>query len=203
MRPLPAAALAALKERNVTVRDFLWIEARNRTTGALVPAGFWSDVGSRQAQVVNPRTGLAVMRTFEGAGGLIDISPIPMTSNLAVQTVTITLSQIARTDALSRTYDIKQARIEIFRGLFKPATLVQLAPAYARFIGYIDGAPVNTPAEDGEGSIDITAVSHSQEMSRRNTATRSDADMKRKTPGDTFNRHAATVGKWDMKWGNA
>lgn len=200
MRQLPPAAVAALKARNVTMRDFLWIEARDRDSGAPVPAGFWSDVGWTNAEVINPRTGATVTRSFEGAGGLIQISHVPMTSNLTVQTVTVSASQIASPNDLLRGYDIKQARIEVYRGLFAPATLVQLAPAFARFVGYVDEATVNTPEEGGDGSIELTCMSHSQEMSRFNTATRSDAYTRRRDPNDSFSRHAAAVGTWDIKW---
>lgn len=203
MRPLPPAALAALQERNVTLRDFIWFEARTRDTGAQISAGFWSDLGTTSAQVVDPRTGATVSRSFEGAGGLIQISQIPLTSNLTVQSITVSLSQIAEPNSLLRGYDLKQARVEIFRSLYAPATLVQLAPAYARFVGYVDEANVSTPAEGAEGGIELTCMSHSQEMSRYNPATRSDAYMQRRTPGDSFSRHAATVGTWEMEWGNA
>lgn len=202
MRQLPPEAIAALKARNVTMRDFLWIEARN-TDGSPFSAGFWSDIGWGRHQVTDPKTGLTSTRDFEGAGGLVQISAIPLTNDLTVQTVQITMSQIASPNDLLRGYDLKQARVEIFRGLFAPATLVQLAPAFARFVGFVDEATVDTPAEGGDGRIDLTCTSHSQEMSRYNTATRSDADMQHRSPGDTFSRHAAAVGTWEMTWGNA
>jgi hypothetical protein len=203
MRQLPTGALTALQSRNVTIRDFLWIEPRNRDTGAISQHGFWSDLGWVNAQVINPRTGLTVSRDFQGAGGLVQMSQIPMTSNLTVQTVTIAMSQISNANDLLRQYDLKQARVEVYRGLFAPASLVQLAPAFPRFVGYVDGAEVNTPAEGGEGGIELTCVSHSQEMSRYNPATRSDAYQQHRAPGDTFSRHAASVGTWELQWGNA
>lgn len=203
MRALPAGAQAALDARAVTIRDFLWIEARNNATQAIVPVGFWSDLGDVTAQVIDPRTGIEVARSFEGAGGMIDISQVPMTSNLTVQTVDITLSQISNANDLIRGYDLKQARVEIFRGLFAPASLVQLAPAYARFVGFIDMPDITTPAEGEAGDIKLTCAGHSQEMSRANTATRSDADQRKRAPADAFSRHAAAVGTWELQWGNA
>lgn len=202
MRQLTNPAKAALDQRAVTIRDFLWLEPRDRSTGDVIQYGMWSDIGTVAANVISPRTGLIESRTFEGGGGLAQISQIPMTSNLTVQTVSITLSQISNANDLIRTYDAKQARVEIFRGLFAPATLVQLAPAFPRFVGYVDGIEINTPAEGGDGSIDLTCVSHSQEMSRYNPATRSDAYQRRRAPGDTFSQHAASVGTWELRWGS-
>lgn len=203
MRQLSPAAQSALEQRNVTMRDFIWLEPRDRVTGGIIQYGMWSDLGWINAEVINPRSGLTVSRSFEGVGGLISVSQVPMTSNLTVQTVSIQASQIANTNDLLRGYDLKQARVEIYRGLFHAASLVQLAPAFARFVGYIDEANVNTPAEGGEGGIDLTAVSHSQEMSRYNPATRSDAYTRKRNPDDSFSRHAASVGTWELKWGPA
>lgn len=124
MRTLPAGALTALEARAVTIRDFLWIEARDPDTQGIVPVGFWSDLGQVSAQVIDPRSGIEVARSFEGAGGLIDISQVPMTSNLTVQTVDVSMSQISNANDLMRGYTVKQARVEIFRGLFAPASLV-------------------------------------------------------------------------------
>lgn len=203
MRTLPPGAQTALAARAVTMRDFLWLEVRDSDTQGVVPVGFWSDLGQVSAQVIDPRTGIEVSRSFQGAGGLIGISQVPMTSNLSVQTIDISMSQISNANELIRAYDAKQARVEIFRGLFAPASLVQLAPAYPRFVGFVDEVTITTPSEGEAGDIKLTCVSHSQEMSRSNTATRSDADQKQRAPGDTFSRHAAAVGTWDIQWGNA
>jgi hypothetical protein len=201
MRTLSPTALAALSARNVTVRDFIWIEAKTRDTRAVFSKGFWSDVGTVYAQVEDPRTGVNTSRQFTGAGGLIQISPIIMAANLSVQTVNVTLSQIADPSTLARAYDLKFARIEIFRGLFSPGTLLQLSPAFPRFVGFVDGAPITTPGEGGDGSIELTCVGHSQEMGRLNTATRSDADVRNRSSSDTFGRHTASVGTWEINWG--
>lgn len=201
MRALDAAALAALKSRAVCLRDFLWIVARDRDTGAPVAAGFWSDLGTVSAQVLNPETGGPEFRTFEGGGNLIEISAIPLVANLTVQNVTVTASQLSNINDLVRAYDLKQARVEIYRGLFTPATLNQLAPAFPRFVGFVDEVEINTPAEGDAGSITLTCVSNSQEMGRSNPATRSDGYMQQRSAGDTFRRHAATVGTWELKWG--
>lgn len=201
MRSLPAGAQAALDARAITLRDFIWLVARDRSDDSAVSVGYWSDVGTVSAQVVNPMTGGTVSRTFAGAGGLISVSQVPMTANLTVQTVTVSVSQVSDANDLIRAYDVKQARIEIFRGLFTPA-MVQLAPAFPRFVGFVDEVQITTPAEGGDGSIDMTCVSHAQEMSRFNPATRSDADLRKRDPDDTFRRHAASVGTWEVTWGD-
>lgn len=201
MRPVSVEAMAALRERAVTLRDFLWIVARDRDTGAEVPYGVWSDLGPISASVIDPETGAPVARGYEGAGGLVDISGVPLVSDLTAQTVTVTVSQVADINDLIRAYEVRRARIEVHRGLFHVGTLAQLTPAFPRFVGFVDEASIRTPPEGELGGIELTCVSHAQELGRSNTATRSDAHMQRRNPGDTFRRHAAAVGSWELRWG--
>lgn len=203
MRFLDAPAQTALEGRAVKVRDFIWFVVRDRDTGADVRAGFWSDVGTVDMQVIDPRSQAMQVRQFDGAGSLISISPIPLVSNLSVQAVTVELSQVSDANALIRAYDARQARVEIFRGLFEPESLVQITPAFPRFFGFVDDPEITTPRENEDGKISLTCVSHTQELTRSNPATRSDAYQRQRNADDTFRQHAAVVGSWDIKWGTA
>lgn len=200
MRTIPPAMQAALDSRSAVMRDFLWIVARDASDGTPVPVGYWSDLGTVSANVMDPTLGVSQARTFRGAGGLVDISPIPLTSDMSVQEATIALSQVSDANDLVRAYDLKQARVEIFRGMFTTA-LLQIEPAEPRFVGFVDDIEIPTPSEESEASaIILTCVGHSQEMSRTNTAVRSDAYMRRRDANDSFRRHAATVGTWELNW---
>ena len=66
-------------------RDFIWFVVKDRTTGAAVTDGYWSDIGSITAQYIDPDTGGVGTRTWAGAGSLIQISAIPLVSNLTVR----------------------------------------------------------------------------------------------------------------------
>lgn len=201
MIEVSAATQAALEQRQVTIRDLVWFTVRDRDTGNPFSTGYWSDVGAVSAQVVNPQTGGTEARTFAGAGSLIQIGAIPRASVLTVQTVNMVLSQVANANDLVRAYDAKQAGVEIYRALFNRGTLVQIDPAEARFVGYIDDMTINTPAEGGEGSIELTLTSSAYDLTRSNHATRSDVFQRQRNPADTGRRHVATVGTWDLKWG--
>lgn len=202
MRYLSAENYSALQARELVARDFLWIVGRNRTTGDPFPYGFWSDVGDVSAPVLNPNTGLAETRNFEGSGTLIQISDIALVANLTVQTITVTMNQID--DAVQnviRGYDLKQAQVEVYRGLFSPVSRQIVAPAVNRFIGYVDQVDIKTPEEGGEGSITLTCASHSYEFTRYNPSTRSHEDQKRRDANDAFFVDASTVGEWEHFWG--
>lgn len=200
MRALPAEAVTALNQRAFTLRDLVWIVAREFSDGSDVPYGMWSDVETRPLAVKNPLTGTTANRSFEGAGGLVSISPIRMTSDMTVQAVTVDLSPLTDANQIVRGYDMRQARIEIFRGHFSPS-LRQLFPAECVFLGFVDEVEILTPREGEQASITLTCVSHSQEMSRINPATRSDADTRQRSATDSFRKHAATVGTWESYWG--
>src|SRR6266851_3935111 len=201
-RSLSAANYAALQAHQLVARDFIWFIVRDRSTGAPVTDGYWSDVGSITASVVDPDTGGTQNRTFTGADGLISISDIPLVSALTVQNVTITLSQVSdRINTLVRTYDCKQGVVQIFRGLFDPATRSMVGPAYPRFAGFIDQAPITTPAEGNAGNVVLTCTSNTQEMTRANSDTRSDASQRLRSATDNFLQDVAVVGTWQFFWG--
>lgn len=203
MRFLDNSIVSALEQRAVKIRDFVWFTVRDRSTGGDFSVGYWSDVESITAEVVSPKTQQIESRNFSAAGTLISISPIPLVSNLTVQNVTIELSQVSDANLLIRQYDAKQGRVEIFRGLFELDSMLQVGPAFPRFFGFIDGTDVSTPKQGADGAISLSCVSHTQELTRYNPATRSDAWQRRRGQSDDFRKHAATVGSWEIKWGEA
>lgn len=195
--------LAALQDYRLVARDFLWLVVRRRDNGAPVTEGLWSDVGNVSAQVIDPDTGFAVMRDWYGAGSLVSIDDIPMVSNLSVQNVQISLNQIDdRINDLIRLYDAKQARVEIFRGLFDPDSRQMVAPAECRFVGFVDQIEVKTPSENEAGYVMLSCASHTQEMTRSNPDTRSDNSQKLRLANDNFFVDTSTAGEWEIFWGS-
>jgi hypothetical protein len=202
MRSISPENQAALAARALVARDFLWFVARNRTTGTAETVGFWSDLENVSAQVLDPDTLLPVVRSYYGAGGLIAIDDIPAVSVIQVQDVHIRMSQLDEQVAGAiRGYDLKQARVEIHRGLFDPVSRNLVAPAVVRLVGFVNLVDINTGTEDTDGFVDITCVSHTQELTRSNPATRSHADQQTRSPTDTFFADAAVVGDWEFQWG--
>lgn len=203
MKTYSAETQAALKARAIAVRDFLWLEPRDRTTGAVVGFGFWSDVGAVSAEVIDPLTGATEARAFAGAGTLISIDGVARVANLTVQPVTITMSQLGDgADEVLRSYDPRFARVELYQGVFIPGTQVQLAPAECQFYGRIDTVRIDTPVEGGEGKATLDCVSETQQLTRGNPTTRSDSALRQRLATDSARRHVATVGTWDIRWGS-
>lgn len=203
-RTLSPENQAALQAGQLIERDFVWFVVRDWETGEDVTDGYWSDIGTRVFPVIDPETGGSQDRELFGADGLIEISDIPHVSTLSVQQVTIKLSQVSdRVNDLLRSYDCKQGRVEIYRGLFDPDTRNLVAPAYGVFVGYIDEAPINTPAENEQGDVTLTCTSHTQEITRTNPDTRSHASQQLRAPGDTIFTDTTVVKDWVLWWGKS
>lgn len=202
MRVIPVNTQALLDANVLVSRDFMRITGRVRSTGAPITECFWSDIGPVTAQVMDAETGLATSYDFTGVGSLISVDAIPMVSNLTVQEIEITFSQLdGRINELIRLYDIRQAKVELYRGEFDPETMRMVEPAAPRFVGFVDGAPIETPAEGGEGSVSIRCVSSAQELTRSNPDTRSNESQQLRAPGDDFYRDVTTVADLVIFWG--
>lgn len=203
MRNISAANLAALQARELVARDFLWMEARNRQTGAPETEGLWSDVGNISAPIVHPDSGLPITRVWYGAGSLVAIDDIPLVANLSVQGINIRMSQVhEEVERIVRDYDCQQARVEIYRGLFDPVSRLLMAPAECRFIGFVDKIEIKTPTENEDGAVTMSCVSHTQEFTRSNPDTRSDASQRLRSATDAFYKDADTVTEWEIFWGS-
>lgn len=203
MLPLSSENQAALAARSVVARDFVWFTVRNRSTGNPYSEGYWSDVYSVDAAVLSPVAG-QVTRTWYAGGSLIQIGAIIRSANPVVQTVEIELSQIDdRINELIRDYDPDQAQVEIYRGLFNPATRALVSPGYPRFYGSVDIADIDTPADGGTGAVKLTCRSHTQQFVRFNKATRSDADQRERSATDNFYQDVSLAGELEIWWGQA
>lgn len=203
MREIDPANQAALAARRLRARDFLWLVAREYDTGDDVAVGFWSGLTNTEHLVKDVETGDADLRDWYGAGSLISISDIPAVLGIQVHSVRVRMSQLdEQVEEALRLYDCKQAKVEIYRGLFDPETGLLIAPAECRFFGYVDEVEIATPPEGEDGYAELTCKSHTQELLRSNPSTRSHQDQLARDPADMFFVDAAVVGDWGpMQWG--
>lgn len=205
MRALDAGELAAIAQPGIVARDFLWATGKDWNTGAAYSVGFWSDVATVTANVVDGRTGATESRSFYGVGNAMNIGSIPLTSDVTVRSVDIELPAIDSVVALLvRGYDVRGAPMQLYRGYFDPASRALLASAKARFVGYFDGSPIVTPAEGGQGSVTLNCVSTTRELTRTSSEARSHESQQARTANaDDFYKDTAVVGDWVLFWGQA
>lgn len=202
MRDLDSAEISAIQARTVVARNLLWLSPKNRNTDAIVPMGFWDDLMTVTVSVKDGRTGSTVDRDFYGLGASLSIGSIPLTSDITIRNVDITLPHLDTTvELLVRGYDVRGAPMQLYRGYFNPSTRAMVASAKPRFVGYVDGSPIVTPKEGGEGSITLKCVSTTRELTRTSSEVRSHESQLARAPGDDFYKDVGLVGDWDIAWG--
>jgi len=201
MFSLDSAEITALQQPVIDSRNFVWITAKDRDTGDPQTFGFWSDGGPFTGNVRDALTGSTVSRTFQG-GGLVSVGAIPRSIGLAVRRVEVVLSAIDETaEEAFRAYSLRQAPIQIYRGLFTPGTFKQVAAAKPVFVGFVDEQPIITPAEGGASKATLRCTSHTVELTKKNPDVRSHESQQRRAPGDDFYKDVNTVGEWEVPWG--
>lgn len=202
MRTLDANIVAALAAGRLVRRNMIWVTAKERDTGNPHSRGFWGDVETVDIPVVDGLTGATATRTFEAAGGLIEIGAVPLTSDLSIRSVDVVVSPLNdAADQYVRGYDLRMAPIQIYRAIFDPDTHELVADADARFVGFVETAPVETPEEGGEARVTLNCVSHAVELTRSNPDVRSDESQKRRS-GDRIFQYVGTMAQRTIYWGD-
>lgn len=113
MRAFDTATTTALAAPNVHAEILIWIEAKNRSTGAIEAQGFWTGEGDRS---FNPGSG---SRLYKGDGRVVDVENFQFREGLEILTHRFSLTMAdADVEALIRGTDCRMARVEIHRALF-------------------------------------------------------------------------------------
>jgi hypothetical protein len=201
MRSVPTNTLAVLQNAprdGIKVRDFVWIE----NVGGTEAWGFYSGIDPAiSLPVISPLTGTTQERTYYGAGTLQSVSDITLTTGLDVYRVTVTLSNINATVVNAiRGNNVRNARVEIHRGIINPLTDQLADPPIAHFVGTINQTNPKTPAIGGAGGIEVICTSITNELTRSNPSLFSDATIRRRG-GDRFCRYMEVMADVKLPWG--
>jgi len=131
-----------------------------------------------------------------------NLAPARVTSRWkSTRTIKISLSPISEAVRKAiREYDARLAPVEIHRGLLDLDTRNLIAPPRPRFVGEVNGAPIETPAAGGEGSVSLSVVSHTRALTKTNAAKKSDETQKLRG-GDRFRRYSDVAGQIEFWWG--
>lgn len=203
MKSLTTDETNAYAARSLISRTLIYVTAKDRSTGAPVEFGFWNGIYDSTIEVIDGLTQDTESRSFVSKGAVLTVGDISLSDSLNVGSVQVTLSQLnATVESAIRTYDTRNAPIQIYRGLFSiasPAALI--APARCRFVGYINTAPISTPPAGGQASVTFNCVSAVRELTRSNKELRSDEGQQRRHSGDRFFKYVAATGQVQVFWG--
>jgi hypothetical protein len=195
------AALTGARDRGLVPRRFVWIKGKSFDTGVINPIGLWTGDDDINITVVSGITGLPEARTYYG-GLNLQVSPIARTADLTIQTVTITIGQIAPVaQQLVRGYDLRLAPVEIHDMAFDTVTRQPSAAPEIAFLGITDGAPIKTPAVGQDGNVEISAISAAIAMLEHTNPAKSSYEGQKRRSGDEFGLYSSTVANWQIPWG--
>lgn len=172
----------------------LWVEARNRSTGAPERMGLWTGLEDQAFNVGGE------LRTYQGAGAVLDIPALVSQVGLAVQMQTASLAIVTEeVQTLIRGYDARQAPVEVHLARFDPETDA-LQSIDRVFTGWLDRAEIMSGQIGGNASLTATLAPSSRALTRTVAVKRSDASQ-RNRDGDRFFRHADVSGAVAVWWG--
>ena len=197
--------ITALQKGGLILRDMLWIRGSDNL-GNPQTWGFWAGEDNVTVTVVKATDPASTeSRAYVGGGSLLPdgVDPIVYQLGLVAQTINVKLSQIhASVQDMVRGADIRLAEAELHRALFDVATGLIVSTPFPRFYGIIEGAPINTPAVGGDGSITLAITSVSIDLTRTNPALKSDEATKLRS-GDRFRQYSGVTGQYTVDWGEA
>ncbi len=183
------------------IRNLVLVDAVD-DEGAVVRFGF-TDYGENiTINIIDGRTQQVVSRDYYGDGGpLINIDPIPLKIGFEINTVQVTLSQVDNAvNDMVRNHIIRNKQVQIHRAYLDPESMQPVSNPRCRLLGLVNGAPIETPAAGGTGSVVLRCVPHTRELTRTNSAKRSDETQRLRT-GDRFRRYGGVAGEWEIFWG--
>lgn len=181
----------------VIARSLVWVEAKNRTSGATETMGLWTG-DDHQEFVIGGQT-----RLYFGAGNLLQLEPITMQTGLVVRMHKVTLSPLSPEVALLlRGYEPRLAPVEIHRALFWPESRDLIAAPHRVFRGWIDEVTIPTPEIGGAAQAEVTLASAARALTIPLALKKSD-ETQRLRGDDRFRRYADVSGAVDVWWGEA
>lgn len=182
-------------QAGIAAAGLVWIEAKDRATGAPASIGLWS--GPQDASISIG----GVARTYLGAGEILGLPDIETDVGLAVREVRLQLSGIAPgVEAATRQYDARFAPVEIHRALFSIDTGALIADPVRVVKGWCERLSFETGPIGGSAVAELAVVSNARILTRTLATKKSDQSQRLRS-GDRFRKYAEVTGQVGVWWG--
>lgn len=199
--PATADALQNAPNSGIKPRTLILFTAKELGTGVEVPFGFHTDIDTLAIDVRNGETGLDETHTYFGDGAVKSVSRIPLVVGLTVRRVTIELSNIhEQVNLMVRGHDVRNAKVQIHRGLRDPITNEWVDVADCHFMGTVTRADPQRPGVGGDGGISVDVAGIVTELTRTNPAKMADSFQVSRS-SDRFFRYVDIMGDTKVVWG--
>lgn len=203
VRPLDVETQGAVRDRRgVLPVNFLVFTVKDLGDGSPVVFGFTDYGEDVSANVIDAVTGLSTSYEFFGdEAPITGMDPVPYKIGVEIDTTQIVLNPLHPAVAdMVRGHDCRNGAAQIHRGYLSLESRLLVAPPRCRRLGQINGAPINTPALGGRGTVTLKIVSASRELTRINPIKAGEA-FYRKRDDDRWARYSGTAGEWPIFWG--
>lgn len=182
--------------KGIVARHLVWIEAKNRSTGATESTGFWNGIDTQLFTIAG------ASRTYYGAGALLGVSPIQAGVGAFVRMQRLTLSGMP-TEVLQmiHEYDSRLAPVEVHRALYNTDTGALVDEPHRVLKGTVESLEVPTPADGESGDVTLTVASAARSLTRPLTLKKSDAAQRAIHATDRGREYASISGAVSVFWG--
>jgi hypothetical protein len=180
----------------VMPRWLLWIAAKNFGTLTAAPVGLWNGEDNLTFTIDGSP------RVYQGALSRFEIGPITHAAGLDVRALEITLAANApETEDLVRGLAIRLAPVELHLALLDPDT-TDLIDVQPMFRGFINRAPLTTPARGGGGdSVTLELVSRMRVLALPGPALRkTDQAQRLRDSADAFRQYGSIAAEVQTEW---
>ena len=184
-----------LARQAVMPRWLLWVAAKEFGTLTAAPVGLWTGEDNLTFTIGG------ASRVYQGALSRFEIEPITYGTGLDVRTLQITLAANApETEDLVRGFVIRLAAVELHLALLDPVT-TDLIDVQPMFRGFINRAPLSTPAMGGGDSVTLELVSRLRTLALPGPALKkTDSAMRLREATDSFRQYGSIATEVQTEW---
>jgi hypothetical protein len=193
------AQIAQLAERRGTDAQILvLVEPRDRVSGETVPLGFWSG-DDHQSFTVEDGTHL-----FFGAGAIIEVPPIRAGIGLEVRRHRVILPPLLdEVKLFLQNLQAAQARVRVWSQVMDLDSGLPLGLPRRVIKGRLERAPETLGKIGDQSRTELVIASAARALTFAQPVFKSDAEMRRRAPGDRFREHGDVIGDIPIPWGQA
>lgn len=197
MRTFSTATAAYFASRSAFVGHVLvWLQARNRASGAVETIGFWT--GADHAEF----TIRGQLRTYYAAGAMLKVDPLRRQSGLKVRSQRVQFAQVSPEVMIAiRGYDPRHAPVEMHRALYDPDSEELIDEPHLILKGYVDKISLPTPAKGERASVTVEVATAARALTKPVSRYRSNASLRARATGDGFRKYATLADVAETKWG--
>ncbi|KPD10861.1 hypothetical protein [Phaeobacter sp. 11ANDIMAR09] len=199
MQIFSAEAQAQLEERRGTnAKTLLWFEAENRETGAPETLGFWNGDDHEEFLIDGE------IRTFYGAGNVIDVPPIVVKPGFTVRNLRIKMPPFTdEVKTLLEAYKPRLAKVLIYSVALNIDTGGQMGTPVRAFKGFLNQAPQELGPKNGSSYTELVLVTAARHLTYGLPLKRSSAELQRRNGADKGREYCDVAGEWTIPWGRA